>query len=466
MKALHKYTFYVSKTSPKEWLVRRLVTTRRTDEKWIPVHLEHVGIEPFDVARILRKLVENKDLREAIGDDGILGQVRLGGRLIPAIRVAVDLDRAVQVAEMLCRLLYDEADVSVFDAERKMEVLLCGERFPVFASFVDARMAFAMYRKAIMDRFVLRCRGDVRMHFFKLGEEVDRWRTTIAAVVMADKEDFLASVARFDSILRETAEKRGEEVSSRDGCFTIVGDAFTLQFVLEGAGKRADRMGWVENGVTHECLLRRQGVWDVLSKIEKMPWGELEHVQSRLFDRQYYKSQNGFDTPADRFVASYRMSRMLAKHGLHIVYGDMPNLHSEYVFYAADIDFGANSTSSRIYFSDEDQAMPILDVIHEVIPYCFNYYYDTLYVRKEEKALIVDKMKAIRCVVSRDPTDPALGEVGRSLLRTSFAMPESHNGETGKDCLVRRKKDIVALYDLFIWWMEEVCHEGFFAAGP
>ena len=110
--------------------------------------------------------------------------------------------------------------------------------------------------------------------------------------------------------------------------------------------------------------------------------------------------------------------------------------------------------------------MPILDVIHEVIPYCFNYYYDTLYVRKEEKALIVDKMKAIRCVVSRDPTDPALGEVGRSLLRTSFAIPESHNGETGKDCLVRRKKDIVALYDLFIWWMEEVCHEGFFAAGP
>ena len=127
---------------------------------------------------------------------------------------------------------------------------------------------------------------------------------------------------------------------------------------------------------------------------------------------------------------------------------------------------------STIRFGDEDKASVILDLIGEIIPSYWEHYYEEFYVRAEEVQRVVDRMKEVREIVRRNPTDLALGRLADRLMRSSFAwdhdesaVPEDYD-EVKKKSLFKHRHDIVALYDIFIRWMDYASHDGFFVVGP
>ena len=164
---------------------------------------------------------------------------------------------------------------------------------------------------------------------------------------------------------------------------------------------------------------------------------------------------------------------MILKHGLDIVYGRQPN-YSEVVFglhndgYPRDLGI----ESSRIYFGDELDAGVILGVLGEIIPSYWEHFYDEFLVRPEETRQIVERLKEVREAVRRDPCDPRLGKLVDYLMRSSFALDTNllHEAEdydeAKKKSLFRHRYDIVALYDIFIRWMEYASAEGFWVEGP
>ena len=147
-----KYVFYISKSIPGEWTTYRRDAEQRRGDAW---HLPKGKgrAERFDVPRILAKLQGDAELREKSEGRCQFRQVFIDGRKASAICAITDYLHARAVACSLGKLLYDEPDVSLFDAERGMKEISCKSDLPDEA-FVIARQAYRRYRAEIIHKFL------------------------------------------------------------------------------------------------------------------------------------------------------------------------------------------------------------------------------------------------------------------------------------------------------------------------
>ena len=469
-----KYVFYISKSMPENWTTYRRDTECRNGDSW---HLPK-GSEPaeqFDVPRILAKLQDDPELREKSEGRCQFRQVHIDGREVAAICVMTDYPHARAVACALGKLLYDEPEVSLYDAERDMKAISCRSDVPE-GDFITARQAYRKYRAAIICKFLPQRHYAARVGYFKIDEDSAGSSLRVTASVTALEGDFKECIRRFDSILRELANALGDEVYCRNGCFFVCRKDASFRFVLEGVGKSPEWIGWMEDGEPKVHRLNRCGIWKTRKAIAKMPKGEMEHIRSRLHYSEALVADSQERNLADRFVNSYKLSKVIACHELDIVYGEHPDSpHSEVMFwlsYDGAWYYPMMDDMSTIRFGDEDKASVILDIMGEVIPSYWKHYYEDFYVRAEEVQKIQIRMKEVREIVRRNPSDPALGKLADRLMRSSFAYDCEEFSRTEdfdkarKESLFKHRHDIVALYDIFIRWMDHASVDGFWVAGP
>lgn len=469
-----KYVFYISKSMPDRWTTYRRDTEKRNGDAWhLPKGDEPA--EPFDVPRILAKLKGDLELREKSEGRCQFRQVRIDGHEIAAICAMTDYPHARTVALALGKLLYDEPDVSLYDAERDMEAVSSKSDVPK-ENFITARLAYRKYRTAIIKQFFPQRRYAARIGYFKIEEDYTGWWSRVTVSVTALRGDFRELVRIFDSILKGVACELGDEVSCANGCFSVWRkDVFRFQYNLEGVGKSPEWIGWMEGGKPKIEKLKRCGIWRTRKAIAMMPRGELEHIRSRLHYGEELVAGSIERNLADRFVNSYKLSKLIARHGLDIVYGKRPDdPHSEVAFWLSydGAWYDPVMDLSTIRFGDEDKASVILDLIGEIIPSYWEHYYEEFYVRAEEVQRVMDRMKEVREIVRRNPTDLALGRLADRLMCSSFAWDHDESAEpeyydeAKKKSLIKHRHDIVALYDIFIRWMDYASHDGFFVVGP
>ena len=275
-----KYVFYISKSEPDKWTTYCRDTEKRNGDSW---HLPK-GDEPaeqFDVLRVLAKLKDDPELREKSEGRCQFRQVHIDGREVAAICVMTDYPHARAVALALGKLLYDEPDVSIYDAERDMKAVSSKSDVPE-ENFITARQAYKKYRAAIISKFLPQRRYAARVGYFKIDEDSTGSSLWVTVSVTALNGDFKERIRQFDSILREIATSQGDEVSCRNGCFLISRKDGIFKFVLEGVGKSPEWIGWVEDGEPKVQRLNRCGMWKARKAIAKMPKGEWGHIRSRL----------------------------------------------------------------------------------------------------------------------------------------------------------------------------------------
>lgn len=469
-----KYVFYISKSAPDRWTTYRRDTEKGNGDAWhLPKGDE--ATEPFDVPRILAKLKDDSELQEKSEGRCQFRQVRIDGREVAAICAMTDYPHARAVALALGKLLYDEPDVSLYDAERDMKVVSSKSDVPE-ENFVKARQAYRKYRTAIITKFLPQRRYAAQIGYFKIEEYYTGMLSWITVSVTALREDFREQVRLFELILKGVACELGDEVSCANGCFSVWRkDVFRFQYNLEGVGKSPEWIGWMEGGKPKIEKLKRCGIWRTRKAIAMMPRGELEHIRSRLHYGEELVAGSIERNLADRFVNSYKLSKLIVRHGLDIVYGKRPdNPQSEVAFWLScdGAWYDPVMDMSTIRFGDENKANVILDVIGEIIPSYWEHYYEDFYVRAEEVQRIEARLKEVRKIVRRDPGNLALGKLADRLMHSAFAcdyawLPESMDcDEAKKKSLIKHRHDIVALYDIFIRWMDYASHDGFFVSGP
>lgn len=147
-----------------------------------------------------------------------------------------------------------------------------------------------------------------------------------------------------------------------------------------------------------------------------------------------------------------KLKKLLSKYRLNIGYGDT-YMHREFSF-SRDEGFAGPlfiDESTELSMSEE-MAAPILAVIEDVIPDAYDYYYETLPIRKAEAKQIYQRMQEVRLKVLENPSDSSLGKIVERLRYSDFAW-DYHDNDSQERILFKRRHEIAALYKLFMLWL-------------
>lgn len=409
---------------------------------------------------------------------------------LPLVSVTAEYINAQLVADVLARCLAIETclgndGLKLFDAEMGCSTKISKDER---VRFVLARLAHQRLRIALWKKRALspgQCCAWAK--YFSLGE-CFHYDATIDTAIMILRGSITDAVETVDKVLRSALS--GDEVLyCANGCFIVESKAvrYKIRFVVEGPGKSAQYMGWIEDGAVKLELLHRMSLYHAIQGVGKLGVGEESEARSRQYYDEKFGTRGDLRNPADRFVDSYRISRRLKKLNLDMIYGRHPGSCSrEFAIYAHDDDnlgWDAWKTGS-VFLMYAEKIEPLLAIFESVVPYYYEYYYEKFHFRKEEAGQILDRIKVVRLQIIKDPCDPALGKISQRLLNSDFAW-ESPSGErvawdkdkekmeiAKREMLSKNRFRILALLDFFVWWLREQrdasdrCYDGFYVMGP
>ena len=469
-----RYQFYICKPSQYcDYLVSKSLRTylaggeRSLDRNDL--------LLPFDVER-LRSL-----LRVASGEfAGFEPRFRFRqAQDLPLVSVRTEYRKAQEVADALEMCLGD-AGLNLFDCEMECCVNIDrGER----SRFILARLAHQRLKIALQKKSILasgQCCAWAK--YFQLGQCFYP-NATIDTAIMILRGTLCDAVKAADEILRD-ALADDEILYCDNGCFVVENKAcgYKVRFVIEGIGKSAQYMGWIEDGNVRLELLRRMSLYHAIKGIGELGEGEESHVRSRLYFEEEFQTRGGSRNPVDRFVDSYKVSYRLKKLNLDIIYGTHPQRNnSEFVFYMCDEhDLGWDAWKTSSFFTmSEEQAAPLLAIFESVIPYYYDYYYDKFHFRKEEVTQIQERIKIVREQLIENPCNPVLGKILERLLNSNFAWQyldgrtaTRFDEEEKREILSQNRFRVLSLLDFFSWWLSGqrnalgTCFDGFYVEGP
>mgnify|MGYP004649857277 CR=1 FL=1 len=486
-----QYRFFICK--PSNELSAARVLRQFCLHKFTFVESPNVFL-PFNVTSLCKLL--RKASEEAVGEQPIFKFRQVEGvktsDSLPLVMVITEYSLAQKVCDALSKCLVQEGLV-LFDAEMGYRDAIMTITQRERQELITLRLAHLRYCNLLRQK-LNSADKTVHVSIYKLGDCVrmydDAIRSPVADTSIAVLRGELSSVAKqLYAILSESSEGHGESVYCKDGCFIVKNktEGYRLRFVLEGTGKSPMNLCWIENGEVKLELLHRMGVYRTRKSIEKLEGfskacEEEEYIRSRIYFGEAFFTRGDSGNPADRFVDSYKISCRLKKNNMGLVYGHHPSRSpSEFCFCETEDDediYDSWKTESGFIITEEEAA-PLLALIEAVIPYYYNYYYDSFHVRREEVEQILVRLKEVRAIVSRNPLDESLGKIAERLFTYSFAWscPPCEDGkedwtERKKNVLYSHRRELVALFDFFEWWLEGLREKphcmfyGFHIIGP
>ena len=275
--------------------------------------------------------------------------------------------------------------------------------------------------------------------------------------------------ALFVGLLRDNL-KEGEELLTGNERFAVESDVYRIEYCVEGYKKSANYICYADDG---DCI--RKELMKRMSTECAVRWirdhGNIDVIRDRMnFDDLVWLYPN----PAERFVASVRISKRLSelRGSLCVEYGKMP-FSTAGITFRVNVDTSIFGRAARNYSYlniEEDTASFILPVISEAIPYIYDRYYSVAYIMPDAMNNALEKLKEIKKQILSDTYNPSLAELYKQFDLYMLLDEESESykeeaelmSKSPADFVYKHRHDIAALYDIFTDWAEiqsELCIE-------
>ena len=284
-------------------------------------------------------------------------------------------------------------------------------------------------------------------------------RDKVANYVLTLKKDTDKSLEKraedFYDLLKNTLLET-EKLNTCHRCFTIEGEYYHISYTLEAYSKCADRLAYIKDGQPCTELMHR------MSCEAAFKWAENNIDRAyKKYDYCMYKTEmlDAFPNPADRFVKGIYIEKQIQKEKFGMAYCGS---------FGGALDFNIYlpwETCESEYIStlsiDEDDVIPLLEIIHEFYPYIYERFYETNHLPASMMRDIVEKMKEVRELLINDTYSDKLkpylkNEHGFDYLAYKDGAPADELFYQNRmEFLHRHRYEAARLYDVFINWTEK-----------
>lgn len=444
------YRLYLYKTSARRkgascnYYVSNAIKTGKADD-WKKAGRFIVG---FDLEPV------QKEIRDRLGSRCSVIEKRPGNQLQEAedkryLYIATSYEMAKEVISVLQDVVF-RYDLVLYDREREKSFF---KEF-IEDDFIQLNLRSSALRQTIMaDMKPVR---SIRMIWDKryLGKENRFYVVTINKDANKSFEERTRSFYQaLQSVLAE-----GETLICEDGYFTIDSEEYKIGFCLEGYKKHADRIGYYHDGIPCSRLLHRMGIEEAFLRM-----GDDEDTK-RIFERMDFLVMIlRFRNPADRFVASVKITRWEKKWDYNLGFGSGMSGSYIYFYPVTDDDYKdrRDPIDSSIFSVDEEWATYILPFVEDVYPYFDERYYGAdNHMPPQMWRKIVERINYSKDRILNDIHDPEyrvyIDKFNLYMLVYGFENQQEEDeirkGPAG--FLERNKGKVLDLYKAFLMWLE------------
>lgn len=294
----------------------------------------------------------------------------------------------------------------------------------------------------------------------ELTNGIRRKSCAYAVTLKKSERPFEEETQAFYTLLKSALEER-ELLSTAFRCFTVRGNGYEVTYCLEGYGKCADRIGYLEDGEPRSDRIGRTPTEVALKQCGEFDGGAREDVFLRMrFDEWVDRYPN----PAERFSASLNLGKSLRKFPFGVRIGGIGPYGSQVLFHRkADERHEIDPQTVSVLKIDDGAASFLLAVLKtidpQINPSCFCH---TLDLPAEWATEFFGRIRETRDLLLHDPQNENLRAVtdafdlGSAFWSSkSIAAPKEDCAEDRAAFLDRHRYEIVRLYDVFLAWAEE-----------
>ena len=247
----------------------------------------------------------------------------------------------------------------------------------------------------------------------------------------------------------------GEKLICENRAFSVVGEWYTITYVLEGYKKHANMVGYYENGYARQELTHRMSVEEAYKWMGCCSDVEKSDVQIRM---NFWEMKDKFPNPSDRIVNSVRITKWQRKQVFDIRYSGFGYYGSEILFHIVPDDYYQDGDEISVLKIEECSASYILPFIHDVYPHFYErYYLAENHLPTEMWRKIIDRIREAQNMVVNDTYCPELkGYIDSFNL---FVLnrnndPRVWDKSHDVDFVYEHRYEIAYLYEIFIQWSE------------
>ncbi len=348
-------------------------------------------------------------------------------------------------ADVLPRLytIATENNLVLYDAET-------GRSF--YKDLVDKTYITMRNRQQMLNNAILNDMKPVwnirRVEF--LSEKTEKSCSYVVTIRKDSNTSFAERNVQFYECLKKNLHNK-EKLFCKNKQYSIVGEWYTINYVLEGYKKHPDKIGYVENGVPCVSLLRRMSVVEACRWTKNCTDTEINDIQARMHFREM---KDRYPNTAQRFVESVKITKLQRKQLFDIRYSNIGYYGSEILFHVVPDSYYENDDEISVLKIDESSASFILPFINDIYPYFYErYYLEKNHISEQMWKRIIDRLEEAKKMILYDTFSPDLKSYIEEFDLYVFDDYEKskHNTETAK-FVFEHRYEIASFYDIFVEW--------------
>ncbi len=260
----------------------------------------------------------------------------------------------------------------------------------------------------------------------------------------------------FYNLLKDVLLKT-EKINTCHRCFTIEGEYYQISYTLEAYSKCADRLAYIKDGQPCTELMHR------MSCETAFQWAKNNINKAyKNYDYCMYKTEmfDAFPNPADRFVKGINIEKQIQREKFNMAYcGSFGGAIDFNVYFPWEIYDSEEISTLSI---DEDDAIPLLEIIHEFYPYIYERFNEKNHLPDSMMRDIVEKMKEVRELLINDTYSDKLKPYLKNEHGFNYLVAYKDGAPVDElfyknriEFLHRHRFEAARLYDVFINWAEK-----------
>ena len=287
--------------------------------------------------------------------------------------------------------------------------------------------------------------------------ERDKSSDYVVTLKKTPEKDFLTRVTDFYNCIKGNL-REDEKLVCEDKSFAVSGEWYCITFVLEGYKKHANMVGYYENGHARQDLTHRMSVEEAYKWLSQCSDTEKKDIQKRM---NFREMEDKFPNPADRIVASVRITKWQRQQVFDIRYSGFGYYGSEILFHIVPDDYYKDADNISVLKIEEESASFILPFIHDVYPHFYErYYLAENHLPAEMWSKIIDRIKAAKEMIVNDTYCLELEKYIDSFnlfvldKRNDPRLWKSNKEYNPVEFVFEHRFEIAYLYEIFIQWSE------------
>ena len=355
---------------------------------------------------------------------------------IPYIRIVTSFDMAskvipgaMSIAAKRHLVMYDDCTKNIFNPDQFMN-----------EAFISSEKRAKQINKAIRQKW----QNEEFWRFSHVYSSQSTQKATSYYVVVIKKQKekgFCEKIKEFCETI-EACLLPNERLICDSKCFIIDGEKYAIVYYLEGY-KRANLLGYMENGEPKVSLMHRMGYWEMAKWLAKASPLEREDTLSRL---EFNEMKQSYEDMLDRLAASIKLTKKLEKLPCCVGIGSIEGYRGDNLcFHVLPTDYSCDKGNISMLRIEEIESLAILQFIDDICPYIRERFYDETYLPIEYLKCMAERIKEIRAVIIQNPYDD---------LNDYYCTRNAYSHITSA-WIAENKTRVIKLFDVFIEWAEQ-----------